>query len=93
MFARIFRLSLVLALATASAGAMQTTIWVDKDLPGDDSFAGTQASPYATISKAVLVANQNPGTAYTSRSSMATIRRRTRTTLAASRSRSRTRRA
>jgi hypothetical protein len=35
------------------AAAMQTTIWVNKDLPGSDAGAGTENDPYATISRAV----------------------------------------
>ncbi len=65
MFRGIFKYAVFILILGASASAMQTTIWVDKDLPGDDLFgAGTQSDPYATISKAVLVANQNPTTAY-----------------------------
>jgi hypothetical protein len=40
------------------AAAMQTTIWVDKGFPGDDELgSGSQANPYATISKAAYEAS------------------------------------
>jgi hypothetical protein len=62
MIRNILAISLFgLAVVMTQASAAQTTLWVDKDKPGDDSFLGTQANPYATISKALAVVNAGSG--------------------------------